>query len=169
MKAPLFPGAAALMALVLNLLVLSPAAAQDSKGLPVTITSDRMEGDLAGGRITFLDHVKVVRGEMVLRADRVDVFPKEGGQAIERIQAQGNVRVTAGPRTSVSDRAEYWDAEALLLLVGNARLSDGKRTLTGPLIRVYLDQDRAEVEGDTVERPTFLFEPAPAETPTEGE
>ena len=151
--------------LFLGLAAPAPVRAQEGGGLPVTITADRMEGDLAAGRITFLEHVKVVRGKMVLRADRVDVFPKEGGQAVERIRAQGNVRVSAGGRTSVSDRAEYRDAEALLLLIGNARLSDGTRTLTGPLIRVYLDQDRAEVEGDTVERPTFMFQSPPTPTP----
>jgi lipopolysaccharide export system protein LptA len=127
--------------------------------LPVTITSDRMEGDFKAGVITFLDQVKVVRGEMILYADKVVTYPKDGGEDLERVIATGHVKVISGNRTSVADRAEYLEEGEILLLTGNAKVTDENNTLTGPLIRVYLNEDRTEVEGNTVERPKFLFYP----------
>lgn len=131
----------------------------EQESLPVTISSDRMRGDFNAGVFTFLDSVKVVRGDMVLHADAVEVHPAEGGEDIERIVATGHVQVMTGTRSSVSDRVEYLQQGALLILTGNARVSDGNNTIVGPLIRVYLDEDRAEVEGSPSERPTFLFHP----------
>lgn len=127
--------------------------------LPITITSDRMEGDFKAGVFSFMDSVKVIRGEMVLHADEVEVYPKDGGEDIERIVAVGHVRAMTASRSSVSDRLEYLENGGLLILTGNAKVSDGNNTITGPLIRVYLEEDRAEVEGNTSERPKFLFHP----------
>jgi lipopolysaccharide transport protein LptA len=138
------------------------ASAQDreeGKSLPVTIVSDRMEGSLEAGVITFMEGVKVVRGDMVLHADKVDIFPGDGGESIDRIVATGHVRVISGSRASVSDRVEYLEETAVLIMTGHAKVQDGNNTITGPLIRVYLDEDRAEVEGNTVERPKFFFLP----------
>ncbi len=139
--------------------VMAQEGSREKTCLPVTITSDRMEGNFKEGVITFLDHVKVVRGEMVLHADRVDTYPKNGGEDVERIVARGHVRVIQGSQTSVADQVEYLKQGELLILTGHARVSDGKNTVFGPLIRVYLDENRAEVEGNTVERPKFLFYP----------
>ncbi len=132
---------------------------REEKNLPITITSDRMEGDFKSGVIVFLGGVKVIRGEMVMHADKVDVQTANSGQDIERIVATGNARVISGSRSSMSDRVEYIEAQDFLILTGNARVSDGNNTISGPLIRVYLKEDRAEVEGSTAERPKFLFHP----------
>ncbi len=148
--------------LLVSSTLVQSAAAQESgekKNLPITVTSDRMNGDFESGVITFMDHVKVVRGEMVLHADKVEVYPKDKGEDIERMVATGNVRVVHGSRASVSDRVEYVEEVGLLILTGHAKVVDGNNTITGPLIRVYLNEDRAEVEGNTVERPKFLFYP----------
>lgn len=144
------------------LLLFFPAIVQGEppkKDLPITITSDRMEGDFEAGIITFLDRVKVVRGEMILYADKVETYPKDGGEDLERVVATGHVKVINGTRTSVADRAEYLEEGEILLLTGNAKVSDSSNTLIGPVIRVYLNEDRTEVEGNTVERPKFLFYP----------
>ncbi|MEK6776104.1 MAG: lipopolysaccharide transport periplasmic protein LptA [bacterium] len=132
---------------------------QDGENLPITVTSDRMEGDFKSGVIVFIGGVKVIRGEMVMHADKVDVQTANSGQDVERIIAQGNARVISGTRSSISDRVEYVQAQDLLVLTGNAKVSDGNNTISGPLIRVYLKEDRAEVEGSTGERPKFLFHP----------
>ncbi|OIP63576.1 MAG: hypothetical protein CO150_05620 [Nitrospirae bacterium CG_4_9_14_3_um_filter_53_35] len=150
--------------LMLCSLLIQDAGAEDASGpegksLPMTITSDRMEGDFKSGAIVFLGGVKVIRGDMVMHADQADVQTANSGQDIERVLAAGHVRVISGSRSSMSDRAEYIEAQDLLILTGNARVSDGNNTLSGPLIRVYLKEDRAEVEGSTAERPKFLFHP----------
>ncbi len=148
--------------LVVSGILVQTGAAQESKeekNLPITITSERMEGDFETGVIIFMDHVKVIRGEMVLHAEKVEVYPKDKGKDVERIVATGNVRVVHGTRASVSDRVEYIEDGEFLILTGNAKVLDGNNTITGPLIRIYLNEDRAEVEGNTVERPKFLFYP----------
>ncbi len=134
-------------------------ASEVGKDLPITITSDRMEGDLKAGVITFIDHVKVVRGDTILYADRVETYPKKGAEDVDRIVATGNVRVVRGSRLSMADRAEYLESGELLILSGHAKITEGNNTISGAIIRVYLDEDRTEVEGDTVERPRFLFFP----------
>ncbi len=146
---------------VLGAILLSVAVpgARGNEQVPITITSNRMEGDFKSGIITFLNEVKVVRGEMVLYADRVELYPRERGKQIDKVVASGHVRVLDGSRSAWADRAEYIDATEILVLTGNAKVSDGQNTITGPLIRVYLREERTEVEGNTVERPRFLFYP----------
>jgi len=148
--------------MTLFLLLFLPVIVQGEppeKDLPITITSERMEGDFEAGIVTFLDRVKVVRGEMILYADKVETYPKDGGEDLERVVATGHVKVISGTRSSVADRAEYLEEGEILLLTGNAKVSEGSNTLIGPVIRVYLNEDRTEVEGNTVERPKFLFYP----------
>lgn len=153
---PVLPPLLVLWAMVLFVAV---PVVYGNETLPITITSNRMEGNFKSGIITFLDEVKVVRGEMVLYADRVQIHPGEEGTEIEKVVATGRVRVVDGSRSASSDRAEYMDAGEILILTGNAKLSDGQNTITGPLIRVYLREERTEVEGNGGERPRFLFYP----------
>jgi lipopolysaccharide export system protein LptA len=152
------------MAVIVWLVVAAICAASVKQGLaddrqPITITSNRMEGDFKSGVIVFLEQVKVVRGDMVLHADRVEIYPKDKGQEIDKMVATGHVRVASGTRSSFSDHVEYIEESEILILTGNAKVSDGHNTITGPIIRVYLREDRTEVEGNTVERPRFLFYP----------
>ncbi len=158
----LFPLGTLAVLVIASCLGASPAGAQQpgaGRDLPITITSDRMEGDLKAGVITFMDRVKVVRGDTILYADRVETYPKKGAEDVDRIVAIGNVRVVRGSRLSTADRAEYRESEALLILSGRAKVSEGNNTVSGAVIRVYLDEERTEVEGDTAERPRFLFYP----------
>ncbi|NOY54051.1 MAG: hypothetical protein GXP58_10625 [Deltaproteobacteria bacterium] len=146
--------------LCLSLLLPVIAAGQPpGKDLPIIITSERMEGNFESGIITFLDHVKVVRGEMILYADKVETYPENKGKDLKRVVATGHVKVISGTRSSVADRAEYLEEGEILVLTGNAKVYDGDNTLIGPVIRIYLNEDRTEVEGNTVERPKFLFYP----------
>jgi len=89
----------------------------------------------------------------------VETYPEKGGEDLKRVVATGHVKVISGTRTSVADQAEYLEEGEILVLTGNAKVSDGSNTLIGPVIRVYLNEDRTEVEGNTVQRPKFLFYP----------
>ncbi|MDX1764130.1 MAG: lipopolysaccharide transport periplasmic protein LptA [bacterium] len=150
---------APLVVLWATMLFVAVPGVYGNEPLPITITANRMEGDFKSGIITFLDAVKVVRGEMVLYADHVELHPGEQGKKIEKVTAAGHVRVVDGSRSASSDRAEYVDAGEILILTGNAKVSDGQNTITGPLIRIYLREERTEVEGTRDERPRFLFYP----------
>jgi len=66
--------------------------------------------------------------------------------------AQGDIVGTAR-------RAEYYDAEQRVVLIGNARVWRDDNVVTGERITIYLAEDRSLVEGGQQERVKAVFYP----------
>jgi lipopolysaccharide export system protein LptA len=107
-------------------------------------------------RMLFESHVHVKSSMGDLTADRLEVFlHKEDNQtSLERMLAQGNVRVKQEGRTSYSSSAEYFASDELVVLTGGPpRIIDPVRGFTsGPRLTMHLNDDRLSVEGDSEHR-----------------
>ena len=148
----------------------------EDKNAPVTVDADQLENRQKEGLIVFTGKVVASQNGSTQYADRMEVYLDAKGETIVRTVSTGNVRIiTKDCRMGTAERAEYYDAEQRVLLMGNARVWREDNVVTGDRITLYLAEDRSVVEGGKQERVKAVFYPknqdsdkAAAATPAAG-
>lgn len=144
--------AAWLLAAVLGLV---PALAGGQQGSappdppepPLVVESQEMVISEAAGQAVYRGEVVATKGEMVLRCARLVV--DYGEEGLRRAHAYGDpVTIDRGPRHGTAREAIYDQESDSLLLIGDARLKEGKNLITGDRIHYFLASQRTEVYGD---------------------
>ena len=131
---------------------------QEDRSQPVTVDSDRMERFGKEGLIIFTGNVVARQNNSVQHADRMEVYLDEKGDKILRTVSTGNVRiVTRDCKTGTAKRAEYFDLEQRVVLLGDARVWQDDNVVTGDTITIFLAQDRNVVTGGKQERVKAVF------------
>jgi len=140
------------------LLALLPAVAgaQATGGLgshdtsqPIEIVADRLTVEQAQSRAVFSGSVQATQGEMLLGADRLVVFyalDDEGtgegggaGQAIRRIEAEGNVSIASAAESAVGERGFYDVVGGRIELVGAVVLTRDANVIRGDKLEIDLE------------------------------
>jgi lipopolysaccharide export system protein LptA len=148
-----FPAAVFLLGAVLG--AGSPAVAQQATGIsnrelgsrPIEITADRVNADSVRNSVTFEGNVVAVQADVTLHANRVHAEYSREAKAIERIEAEGDVRVVQGDREARAPRATFFNLEQRVVLSGGADLRQGENTLKGETLTLYLRENRSVVTG----------------------
>ena len=157
-------------------------AGSDSKG-PIAISADRMDSDDPAGIVTFSGAVVARQGEMTITCDLMKVFyvhqektgqaaqasAESGGQArspmgdsnrqIDKVECDGNVKVVEGERMAVGQKALYL-AQSLprrIILTGEARVWQGRDSLTGHQVTYNLDDNRSTAESGRGQRVRTIY------------
>jgi lipopolysaccharide export system protein LptA len=139
----------------------------DDKGQPVTVDADRMERFGKESLVIFTGNVVARQNNSVQYADRMEVYLDEKGDRISRTVSTGSVRIiTRDCRTGTAKRAEYYDLEQRMVLVGNARVWQEDNVVSGETITMFLSQDRSVVVGGTQERVKAIFYPRDGQNTT---
>jgi lipopolysaccharide export system protein LptA len=134
--------------------------AQDDRDAPVTVDADQLENIQKEGLVVFSGNVVASQNNSTQWADRMEVYLDDKGDKIVRTISTGNVRiVTKDCRNGTARRAEYYDAEQRVVLIGNARVWRDDNVVTGERITIYLAEDRSLVEGGQQERVKAVFYP----------
>ncbi len=171
---------AAAVVLLAAVWMVGAATAQETGGglgshdasLPIEIVADRLTVEQAEGRAVFLGNVLAEQGEMLLRADRLVVYyalGEEGveGQAIRRIEVEGNVTIASEAETAVGEEGFYDVTGAMIELVGNVVLTRDAHVIRGDRLEIDVERQLATMTsapGRPVgERVRALFRPAPDE------
>jgi lipopolysaccharide export system protein LptA len=129
----------------------------DSKQ-PVTVDSDRMERFGKESLIIFTGNVVARHDNSVQYADRMEVYLDEKGDKILRSVSTGNIRiVTKDCKTGTAKRAEYFDLEQRLVLIGDARVWQDDNVVSGETITIHLAQDRNVVNAGKQDRVKAVF------------
>jgi lipopolysaccharide export system protein LptA len=121
------------IAAMIVLVLVHPASAQvigEVKGLegfkgkrgPVTITSQRLEAEYEKRLITYIGDVVAIQEDFTLYADRLLLFLNDETKGIEKIVAQGNVRMVQTNKTVTCQQATYYYEEGKLVLGGEQRV-----------------------------------------------
>ncbi len=127
---------------------------------PVTVDADRMERFGKESLVVFTGNVVARQDGSVQYADRMEVYLDESGERILRTVSTGRVRiVTRDCKTGTARRAEYFDLEQRLVLIGDARVWQDDNVVTGETITIFLSQDRSVVQGGRQERVKAVFYP----------
>jgi lipopolysaccharide export system protein LptA len=136
------------------------AASADGRSAPVTVDADQLENIQKEGLVVFSGNVVASQNSSTQWADRMEVYLDDKGDRIVRTISTGNVRIlTRDCRSGTAKRAEYYDAEQRVVLIGNARVWRDENVVTGERITIYLAEDRSLVEGGQQERVKAVFYP----------
>jgi lipopolysaccharide export system protein LptA len=88
----------------------------------------------------------------------MEVYLDEKGDRILRTVSTGSVRiVTRDCKTGTAKRAEYFDLEQRVVLIGDARVWQDDNVVSGETITIFLAQDRNVVQGGKQERVKAVF------------
>src|SRR5262249_23352276 len=133
---------------------------------PVTIDADQLENLQKEGLVVFSGNVVASQNNSTHYADRMEVYLDAKGDGIVRTVSTGNVKIiTKDCKVGTAKRAEYYDAEQRVLLIGNARVWQEGNVITGERIKIYLAEGRSVVEGGKQERVKAVFYPKSQEQP----
>lgn len=138
----------------------APKAEEAGKNEPVTVDADQMESLRKEGLVIFTGNVVARQNKSTQYADRMEVYLDAKGERVVRTVSIGNVRViTKDCRVGTAKRAEYYDAEERVVLIGNARVWQEDNVVTGERITIYLAEERSVVESGKQERVKAVFQP----------
>lgn len=156
----------------------SPASGQGqvvNKQEPVRVTSDKLTYKQAENAVMFEGNVHATHADMSLWANKLTAYfadkkkaaagkdqaGKEGGDfsdKIERIVAEGNVRMVSGKNEGFCGRLTYFVAENTLRMDDNPILREGANTVRGEIIKYFLKENRSEVLSGSQRRVEAIFQ-----------
>ena len=152
--------------LLLFLLMASSGLAAEDISLPapegpIEVTSLQMESDQQSGRVFFSGQVVGKRGDMTIYADALTLFFVEidGNRKLERLDAEGNVRVVEGERVATAQKLEFLQAAEKMTLTGDAEVHQGKNLVAGDEIILFIREDRSLVKSGKDGRVRAVFLP----------
>lgn len=117
---------------------------------PIVITSNRMEAEKLGEKVTFSGNVELKKEGMTVTSDQMVVFYDPGSKNIREIVARGNVVVRKEGRIALANLATYSLREEKIVLTGDARIIEKENQLGGEKIILFMRDDRSIVEGGKV-------------------
>ena len=134
----------------------------------VDIWSDQLIVDHGEKLAEFVGNVKAVRGASTMTADRLKVYYRERGgksartlQGIEKIVAEGNVRITSGELEAEAGTSTYDPRMGTIVLSGkNTRVTTGKNTVSGSNITLFVEEERIRVSGGSGGRVRTVIDPS---------
>ena len=134
-----------------------PAAGAERK--PLTISADRLEVDRRNNIARYLGNVVATDREkcVTIIADEMEFTFDSKMEEIQKAVAQGQVRISAQDKKSVSDRAEYYPKEDRAVLTGRPKVWQQDDLLVGSKITLLLKEDRSIVESDGKQRVQAVF------------
>lgn len=151
-------------------------AVQAQDKVPVKIVSDKMDYDQQSNTVVFTGNVHVDRSDFELWSDKLTVFmqassgeaaqPSTGPDAsrdIEKLLAEGNVRIKRDKQSGTSGKATYWAKKGVIVMEGNPVLKDGDSSITGEVITYHMQENRGVVQGGEKQRVQAVFM-APADS-----
>lgn len=140
---------------------------KDFGKLPTNITSDTLSLNAKDRVFVYKGNVVVTQGDMTLTSKVVEGNYNDQNQ-IQKIVAKGDVVITKQEIKATSQLATYDAVSSIVTLTDNPQLQQGESVLIADRIKVYLNEDRSQAEGNvrvTFVKTTPIPTPVPA-TPT---
>jgi len=88
-------------------------------------------------------------GDMTLFAEKMTVYYLENGN-IERIEAEGNVKLLRGTQVVTSEHAEYETDAGRVVFTGSPKAVDEGNVVTGTKMTYLVAEERFLIEGSKV-------------------
>jgi len=113
---------------------------------PIRIKSDGLEWDYKGHVVTFAGNVVAQQEDVTLYSDRLVIYYDEATSELTQIVAEGAVRIVQLDRRATGEKAVFHNAEQKIVLTGRPVIRQGKNTVIGERITIFMDRDWVEVE-----------------------
>ncbi|MCX7982677.1 MAG: lipopolysaccharide transport periplasmic protein LptA [Syntrophales bacterium] len=130
---------------------------------PIHIQSNTLEAFGEKRLVVFSGNAIAIRGDMVLRGDKILVFYRGGEGEVDRIEVHGNVMLTQKERTAQGEKAIYDQGTQQIIMTGNTVLKEGKNIVRGEKIIWIIPEKRGIVEGEGKKRVTATIYPSERE------
>jgi lipopolysaccharide export system protein LptA len=168
MTAPMIKNVSLCICSLLLLLPLSVVAAADAqlqnRG-PVEVSADRLEADDHAQTLVFSGNAVATQNDVTIHGDRLTVKYTGEKREIERVVAEGSVRILQGTRLATGEKAVLYRAEERIVLTGSPKVSDGDSSVQGQEITIYLNDKRSVVTGGAGGRVNAIFTPQTEKKP----
>ena len=113
---------------------------------PLVITADTMELRRKQNIILYRGNVLVEREDVRIASDVLSArYDPEDG-VLKKVVAEGAVRVDHSGREMTGDRAVFDGLEETITVSGNMVVREGKNSISGDRITIYIKEDRSVVE-----------------------
>jgi lipopolysaccharide export system protein LptA len=143
-------------------------AAKKDENKKIRITADKLIAMIDVGEIEFIGNVKAVQTNTVITADRLKIIyapdtVKSQSRApalasIEKIIAQGRVKIIHEDIIAETDRAEYTMKSAVLILSGEgSHVTQGAYSVSGTKFILYRSDGKITVESSEKNRVKAVF------------
>jgi lipopolysaccharide export system protein LptA len=130
--------------------VLKMLAGEENDKGPITIESDQASFDKKAGLMTYSGHVEVRRGKIVINSDRLKGFLDEDQKEIDRLVAEGSVRVVKEDKTLQAQKAIYYHdtgEKERLELEGEPVIHIRNNSIRADKMFYYLATEKYEAKG----------------------
>lgn len=115
--------------------------------LPTNITSNSLSVESEKHIFKYVGNVHVTQGDMNLTAELLEGHYDDNNQ-IQQLVATKNVVIIKGEKIkATSQKGVYTAKDSLLTLTENPALEQNGSTLAADVIKIFLDEDRSEAEG----------------------
>jgi len=123
----------------------------------IVVKADSLEIDNKKKIVTFLGNVDAKRDVFTMYCEKMDLYyvDRQSGASsekmqfrVEKIVASGKVKILrTGGGSATADQAVYYQADEKVILTGNPVVKQGKDSVEGSRITLYLKDNRSVVEG----------------------
>src|SRR4051812_21642887 len=108
---------------------------KDRSGTPITIKSNELSADNKGKTAVFTGKVVAKQSDITIHSDKLTIRYSDKKDDVEKIEADGNVRIVQENRTGFAAHADYDSREGRITLSGgNPKVMQGSNTITGKTI-----------------------------------
>jgi lipopolysaccharide export system protein LptA len=122
-----------------------PAAQQET----VQVTADRMVSDTRADQVVFTGNVEARRGDLYIKADRLEVKQDRQTKKVAQMVASGNVFIRRGEQAASAERAIFFESEQKAVLTGNPHAWEGNTEVWGEEMVFLLAEGNMIVTGGT--------------------
>ena len=130
------------------------------------ISADTLILDSKADCAEFIGNARAVDEDLVITADRLRVFFKDGSsidrklaageESVKKVVADGNVRITFDDRIAIAEKATI-DEERLVLSGKHSAITMGEDSISGEKITYSRADGRIKVEGSPERRVEAVF------------
>jgi len=134
----------------------SSVVVKERKEVPIVIEAQKLTYDDKKKVAVYVGNVIAQHGSTILTGDKLIIYFTKTGREIKKIVVIGNVHIKDERGEGWCDQLIYYPAQEKVVLIGNAKLRQGKNILIGDRIVAYRD-GRVEVIGKRERVKTVIF------------
>jgi len=132
------------------------------------ITADKLVGSYDRNYAEFTGSVEAVYGNFIIKSDSLKIYykrdpekkekPKASEESIDKIIANGNVKIWADGKVATTQQAVYTTDTMVLVLTGeNSTVTSNKNYISGSKITINRSNNTVKVESSVENRVKALF------------
>jgi len=130
----------------------APETHRGTSNLPITVKSNELAADNKGKIAIFSGKVVAKQGDVTIFCDKMTIYYGNTQGDVDKIEADGNVRIVQENRTGIASHAVYESRLGKITLTGGSpKVMQGADTVSGEIITYFVDEERSNVSGGRVE------------------